>query len=270
MISTVRRAWPRTPGWSPRDRPERAPQPEGRVRAVLPGMGGGPLLCGRQHGRRGHLGRGGDIKPAAMAVRTPSDRCEHQCMGRQRPRQRPAPFPLHEHLGLRLAIDNVTIKDLPANDMAPIRTWRTGFISTTRAWPTSTTTSTPAEQVREMQLKADAQQRRPADRGHPHLMQGPNGAEFNSASSPTGPCAHRRIGGAGQWLHPIGRYQYLHAHRWDDQDQTDDIPANNTVVRNIEVRRTCGPRMTAPAPAHSSRGPDNATDAYELGNHLTL
>ena len=170
-------------------------------------------------------------------------------------------------------IDNVTIKDLPANDMALIRTWRTGFDFDNTGLANIDYDIYPAEQVREMQLKGLMRNKGYDPQTGVTLtfdVQGPNGAEFNSASSPAALAPTDELEELVNGFTPsgdIGTYTLTYG---IDQDQTDDIPANNTVVRNIEVSTNLWAQDDGTCTSTQQQGPDNATDAYELGNYFDL
>ncbi|HMC96127.1 MAG TPA: T9SS type A sorting domain-containing protein, partial [Flavobacteriales bacterium] len=55
-----------------------------------------------------------------------------------------------------------------------------------------------------------------------------------------------------------------------DQNETDEIPVNNELVRGFQVAQNIYAHDDGVVQSFQTQGPDNTTDAFEVGNHFVL
>ena len=170
-------------------------------------------------------------------------------------------------------VDNVIITDLPANDMALIRTWRTGFDFDNTGLANIDYDIYPAEQLREMQLRGLMRNKGYDTQTGVSLdfeVLGPNGSEFTSSSNPQTLAPTAEADELVNGFTPSGAIGEYLINYTVTQDQTDDIPANNEVSRAFEVSTNLWAQDDGTCTSTQSQGPDNANDAYEVGNYFDI
>ena len=170
-------------------------------------------------------------------------------------------------------VDNVTIKDLPQNDMALLRHNQTDFNFTATGLANIEYTVYPESQVREMVLNGFVKNKGFLGQTNVALntaVTGPGGPEFSDASAGTAfaPTDTASIFISG--FTPSGDLGTYSLSYGVTQAEVDDLPSNNTANSTFAVDACVWAQDDGAATNSQQQGPDNVGDQYELGNYFDV
>ncbi len=170
-------------------------------------------------------------------------------------------------------IDNVAIRDLPAHDMALLRTKQTGFDFANNGLANIEYSIYPVQQLREMQLGGTVKNKGWQDQTNVTFIttvNGPNVSEFNAGTTPAsflvGETAEPVVNGftpSGD----IGEYTIIYT---VEQDSTDELPANNTDTAYFAVSEYTWAQDDGACDGVQVQGPSNQFDQFEVGNFFDV
>ncbi|MCB9170991.1 MAG: T9SS type A sorting domain-containing protein [Flavobacteriales bacterium] len=170
-------------------------------------------------------------------------------------------------------IDNVVIKDLPANDMALTYTKQTSFDFGNTGLENIEYSIYPIEQIREMQLHGGLK-----NKGYlPQtgavvnaVVTGPNGQELSTMTNGVdyAPAVADTVVIDGYVPSgDIGDYSIALS---VVQNETDDVPSNNTMTSTFAVSQYEWAQDDGICMSTQAQGPNNEQDQYELGNYFDV
>ncbi|MCB0792288.1 MAG: T9SS type A sorting domain-containing protein [Flavobacteriales bacterium] len=170
-------------------------------------------------------------------------------------------------------IDNVVIKDLPANDMALLRTKQTGFDFDNTGLANIEYSIYPAEQVREMQLQGTLKNKGYLPQTGAMLnvvVDGPGGQELNTSSSAQdyAPTVEDIVAING--FTPSGDLGGYTIDFSVSQNETDDVPSNNAMSSIFSVSQYEWAQDDGSCTGSQSQGINNVGDQFELGNYFDV
>ena len=170
-------------------------------------------------------------------------------------------------------VDNITIRELPANDMAILRTSSTAFDFAATGFENMAYTVYPQTQVNSMTPDAVLKNKGYLTQNNVVLsvdVEGPVGSELITTSSsfqftPTseGSVDAETFTPSGA----IGDYTMTFV---VEQSETDEVPENNVVVNTFSVSNNVYAHDDGSAGSVISPGLGNENESYEVGHHFMM
>ncbi len=171
-------------------------------------------------------------------------------------------------------VDNITIVDLPDNDMALTQAHKTGFDFANTGLANIDYSIYPVEQLREMLLHAKVKNKGYLTQTNVTLnasVDGPGGSEFTGSSSTVASSAPDQVDSlAVEGFSPSGA-PGVYTVTFDlTQDASDGNPSNNTRTETFEVDECLWAHDDGVAQQLQTAAPDNALEQMELGNFFDV
>jgi hypothetical protein len=170
-------------------------------------------------------------------------------------------------------VDNIAIRELPANDMALVRAKNTAFDYENTEFNFMDYSVYPVSQLAELNPSTTLRNKGfNAQTGvrSSLVVDGPGGNEVNVQTNPatyapgeetTLPSPAYTPSGA------LGEYTMTYT---VTQDQTDEVPSNNTVVNRFTVSQSVYAHDNGVVDNFQIQGPDNLSEGFEVGNYFVL
>ena len=170
-------------------------------------------------------------------------------------------------------LDNIAIRELPANDMALVRVSNTAFDFATTEFEFMDYSIYPVDQVVGLSPIATVRNKGFDTQTGVTLelsVEGPAGSEGSDATTPTTytPELENVI-----TLDPftpsgaIGEYTLTYS---VTQDQTDEVPENNSIIERISVSDNIFAHDNGTVDNFQIQSPDNLTEGFEVGSYFIL
>lgn len=170
-------------------------------------------------------------------------------------------------------VDNIAIRELPANDMAILRASSTAFDYENTGFGFMDYSVYPQAEVTAMVPSAVIKNKGYLDQTGVELtvsVEGPDGPEqtTQSASSTYAPTTEATlIADAFTPSGVIGNYTMTFS---IEQNESDEVPANNTIVKTFAVSQNIYAHDDGATQSFLSQGVDTETEPYEMGHHFAL
>lgn len=170
-------------------------------------------------------------------------------------------------------VDNIAIRELPANDMALVRANNTAFDYANTGFEFMDYSIYPLSQLAPLNPSATIRNKGFLQQTGVRLnfqVDGPNGNEVNTTTSPSVFAPAQEAGVTLQDFTPSGAlgdyilsYEVL-------QDATDDVPENNSIQSTIAVSSNIYAHDDGAVTSFQRQGPDTQNEAFEVGNYFVL
>jgi len=170
-------------------------------------------------------------------------------------------------------VDNIVIRDLPNNDMALLRASNTAFDFANTGFDLMDYTIYPQSQLGDMIPGATVKNKGFLAQTAVILtvrLDGPSGNEQTETTSPTtyDPGTETII--ASATVAPSGDIGDYSITFTVAQNETDEVPDNNELVNAFAVADNIYAHDDGAVASFQIQGPDQATEAFEVGNHFVL
>lgn len=168
-------------------------------------------------------------------------------------------------------VDNIAILELPANDMALQRTANTAFDFENTEFSFMDYSVYPVTQITALTPSALVRNKGFATQTGVRVnfsVEGPSGPELNGATPPASFTAGQEATVNPPSFTPsgaIGEYTLTYS---VTQDQTDDVPDNNSVISRIQVSNNVFAHDDGVVDNFQTQSPDNLSEAFEVGSYF--
>ncbi len=170
-------------------------------------------------------------------------------------------------------VDNVTIKDLPANDMAILRAQYNNFDFGTTGLANIEYSIYPPSQLPELSMLAVVKNKGAQMQTGVTLnidVTEPIGGTLNFNSTSTDVNSGDTISPVITGYTPSGDFGTYVVDYEVVQNEVDDIPTNNTFSKSFKVAQDIFAQDNGVATNTIDQGPNNIDDQYELGNYFEI
>lgn len=170
-------------------------------------------------------------------------------------------------------VDNIAIRELPANDMALLRTANTAFDFTTTAFSFMDYSIYPESQLASLDPSAVMRNKGSDTQTGVQLeftVDGPGGQEVNTASTPASFSPGEEVSVDIAPFTPSGALgDYTLTYR-AVQDQADELPDNNVTVSRIAVSSNVFAHDDGTVENFQVQAPGNENEGFEVGSYFVL
>jgi hypothetical protein len=170
-------------------------------------------------------------------------------------------------------VDNIAIRELPANDMALVRANNTAFDFANTNFEFMDYSIYPLSQLAPLNPSATLRNKGFLEQTGVRVsfqVDGPNGNEVNITTSPSVYAPAQEAGVTLQDFTPSGALGDYILSFEVLQDATDDVPENNSIQSTIAVSNNIYAHDDGAVTSFQRQGPDTENEAFEVGNYYVL
>ena len=171
-------------------------------------------------------------------------------------------------------VDNIVINELPANDMALLEMYKTGFSFANTGVADMDYTIYPTEQVRPMLLHGKVKNKGSLDQTNVTLnatVTGPGGVEFTGAGTALATSAPDQVDSlAVEGFTPSGAVGIYTVKLEVMQNESDQNLTNNEKTQSFQVSECTWAHDNGVCEQAVTAGPDNIADQTEIGNYFDV
>jgi len=170
-------------------------------------------------------------------------------------------------------VDNIAIRELPANDMAIVRANNTAFDYANTNFEFMDYSIYPLSQLAPLNPSATIRNKGFLEQTGVRVsfqVDGPNGNEVNTTSSPSIFAPAEEAGVTLQDFTPSGALGEYTLSFEVLQDATDDVPENNSSQSTVAVSTNTYAHDNGVVTSFQRQGADTENEAFEVGNYYVL
>jgi hypothetical protein len=170
-------------------------------------------------------------------------------------------------------VDNISIVELPANDMAIVRANNTDFDFANTEFDNMDYSIYPLSQVTPLRPNATIRNKGFLQQTGVRMnfqVDGPGGNEVNALTNPSVFAPAQEAGVTLPEFTPSGALGDYILNYTVTQDATDDVPSNNSITSRIAVSTNIFAHDDGAVTNFQRQGPDTENEAFEVGNYFVL